>query len=207
MGTHDPGGVPSSTATSGSATSPCSAATGRRSASPALTAAALGRPGRRQRRGRRADARRHVHRAGPRRTTGRVFISKNVDADPAGAVTWTRLDTLAANDPNRFVTGIYDRPGERRTTRGSRTAASTSTTPGHPGARLRGDLRPWDRDRDVGRSSATTSATCRSPTSRRDRRDRRPLRVERLRRAAPRRRRRRAGPPRRRACRTSRCRG
>ena len=43
-------------------------------------------------------------------TTGRVFISKNVDADPAGAVTWTRLDSLAANDPNRFVSGIYVDP-------------------------------------------------------------------------------------------------
>jgi hypothetical protein len=40
-------------------------------------------------------------------TTGRVFISKNVDADPASAVTWTRLDDDTAIDPNRFVSSIH----------------------------------------------------------------------------------------------------
>jgi len=40
-------------------------------------------------------------------TTGRVFISKNVDADPASAVSWTRLDDDATIDPNRFVSSIY----------------------------------------------------------------------------------------------------
>jgi len=44
-------------------------------------------------------------------TTGRVFISKNVDADPAGAVSWTRLDDDVAIDPNRFVSSIYVDPG------------------------------------------------------------------------------------------------
>ncbi|MFN2197655.1 MAG: WD40/YVTN/BNR-like repeat-containing protein [Anaerolineales bacterium] len=39
-------------------------------------------------------------------STGRVFISKNADAD-AGSVTYTRLDTLATNDPGRFVSSIY----------------------------------------------------------------------------------------------------
>ncbi|MEO6043030.1 MAG: exo-alpha-sialidase, partial [Tepidiformaceae bacterium] len=38
-------------------------------------------------------------------TTGRVFISKNADAT-AGAVTFTRLDLLAVNDPGRFVSSI-----------------------------------------------------------------------------------------------------
>ena len=42
-------------------------------------------------------------------TTGRVFISKNADA-PAGSVTFTRLDTLASNDPQRFVSSIYIDP-------------------------------------------------------------------------------------------------
>jgi hypothetical protein len=37
--------------------------------------------------------------------TGRVFISKNVDAEPAGSVTWTRLDN--ASTPNRFVSSIH----------------------------------------------------------------------------------------------------
>jgi hypothetical protein len=30
-------------------------------------------------------------------TTGRVFISTNVDAEPAGAVSWTRLDDDSAD--------------------------------------------------------------------------------------------------------------
>jgi hypothetical protein len=38
--------------------------------------------------------------------TGRLFISKNADADPASAVTFTRLDTLDANSPNRAISSI-----------------------------------------------------------------------------------------------------
>src|SRR5205807_4964878 len=41
---------------------------------------------------------------------GRVFITKNADAEPASSVTFTRLDSLAANDPNRFVSGISVNP-------------------------------------------------------------------------------------------------
>ncbi len=37
---------------------------------------------------------------------GRLFISKNADAEPASAVTFTRLDTLAANSPNRSISSI-----------------------------------------------------------------------------------------------------
>jgi hypothetical protein len=40
-------------------------------------------------------------------TTGRVFITKNVDVDPASAVTWTRIDDDTAIDPGRFVSSIY----------------------------------------------------------------------------------------------------
>jgi len=43
--------------------------------------------------------------------TGRVFISKNVDADPAGSVAWTRLDDDAVT-PNRFVSSIYIDPAD-----------------------------------------------------------------------------------------------
>jgi hypothetical protein len=43
-------------------------------------------------------------------TTGRVFITKNVGADPASAVSWTRLDDDTAIDPNRFVSSIYVDP-------------------------------------------------------------------------------------------------
>jgi hypothetical protein len=42
-------------------------------------------------------------------TTGRVFISSNADA-AAGSVHYTRLDSLASNDPNRFVSGVYVDP-------------------------------------------------------------------------------------------------
>ncbi len=43
-------------------------------------------------------------------STGRVFISKNVGADPASAVTWTRLDDDTTIDPGRFVSSIYVDP-------------------------------------------------------------------------------------------------
>jgi hypothetical protein len=44
---------------------------------------------------------------------GRVFVSKNADADP-GSVTFTRIDTLpsAIADPGRFVTGIFIDPDD-----------------------------------------------------------------------------------------------
>jgi len=44
-------------------------------------------------------------------TTGRLFISKNADATPASAVTFTRLDTLDANSPNRPISSISIDPG------------------------------------------------------------------------------------------------
>jgi hypothetical protein len=43
--------------------------------------------------------------------TGRVFVSKNVDADPASAVSWTRIDDDAAT-PNRHVSSIFVDPGD-----------------------------------------------------------------------------------------------
>jgi hypothetical protein len=39
-------------------------------------------------------------------TQGRLFISRNADADPANSVTFTRLDTLDANSPNRAISSI-----------------------------------------------------------------------------------------------------
>lgn len=39
-------------------------------------------------------------------TPGRLFISKNGDA-AADSVVWTRLDSLATNDPGRFVSSIF----------------------------------------------------------------------------------------------------
>ena len=64
-------------------------------------------------------------------TTGRVFISKNIDADPASAVTWTRLDD--ATTPNRFVSGIYVDPtdGNHAWVSYSGFDVNTPGTPGH----------------------------------------------------------------------------
>jgi hypothetical protein len=42
--------------------------------------------------------------------TGRLFISDNGNAPSASAVVWTRLDTSAANDPQRFVSGLFVDP-------------------------------------------------------------------------------------------------
>jgi hypothetical protein len=66
-------------------------------------------------------------------TTGRVFISKNVNADPASAVVWTRLDSLVSNDPNRFVSGIYIDPANANHAWISYSGfnVATPTTPGH----------------------------------------------------------------------------
>jgi hypothetical protein len=81
--------------------------------------------------------------------TGRVFITKNADAEPvvdipptppstivqrvAPNVTWTRLDSLVANDPNRYVSGIYVDPTNANRAWISYTGfdATTPTTPGH----------------------------------------------------------------------------
>jgi hypothetical protein len=65
--------------------------------------------------------------------TGRVFISKNADADPASAVSFTRLDSLAANDPNRFVSSIYVDPANanRAWISYSGFSSATPATPGH----------------------------------------------------------------------------
>jgi len=66
-------------------------------------------------------------------STGRVFISKNADADAASAVTFKRLDSLATNDPGRFVSGIYVDPTNpnRAWVSYSGFNAATPTTPGH----------------------------------------------------------------------------
>jgi hypothetical protein len=66
-------------------------------------------------------------------TTGRVFISKNVDAMPAAAVTWTRLDDDVTVDPNRFVSSIYVDPanGNHAWISYSGFGVNTPGTPGH----------------------------------------------------------------------------
>ena len=64
-------------------------------------------------------------------TRGRVFITKNVAAEPASAVAWTRLDDDSPLTPGRFVSGIHVDPAN-----GNRAWVSYSgygaNTPGQP---------------------------------------------------------------------------
>jgi hypothetical protein len=66
-------------------------------------------------------------------STGRVFVSRNADAEPASAVTFTRIDNLVANDPNRSVSSIYPDPANANHAWISYTGfnAATPLTPGH----------------------------------------------------------------------------
>ena len=66
-------------------------------------------------------------------TNGRVFISKNADADPASAVTFLRLDSLSTADPDRFATGLTIDPNNSNHAwiAYSGFNASTPATPGH----------------------------------------------------------------------------
>jgi hypothetical protein len=66
-------------------------------------------------------------------TTGRVFISQNADADPAGSVVFTRIDTTSAAAPNRFISGIAIDPANANHAWISYSgySATTPTTPGH----------------------------------------------------------------------------
>jgi hypothetical protein len=43
-------------------------------------------------------------------STGRLFVSKNADAEPGSAVVFNRIDSLAPNAPNRFLSGIVVDP-------------------------------------------------------------------------------------------------
>jgi len=66
-------------------------------------------------------------------TNGRVFITSNADADPASSVAFVRLDSLAANSPGRYVTGIFIDPDNENHAWISYSGfnAATPTTPGH----------------------------------------------------------------------------
>lgn len=66
-------------------------------------------------------------------TTGRVFLTHNVDAEPAAAVTWTRIDDDTPATPNRFVTSITVDPADpnRAWVSYSGFDANTPQTPGH----------------------------------------------------------------------------
>ena len=68
-----------------------------------------------------------------RNASGRVFISKNVDAEPASAVTWTRLDDDFATSPEPVRSSIYVDPanGNHAWISYSGFNANTPATPGH----------------------------------------------------------------------------
>jgi hypothetical protein len=85
-------------------------------------------------------------------STGRVFVSRNVDAEPASAVTWTRIDTAAT--PNRFVTAVHVDPADpaRAWVSYSGFNSNTPATAGHAfEVRLAGAGATWtDRSYDFG---------------------------------------------------------
>jgi len=64
---------------------------------------------------------------------GRVFISRNADAEPAASVSFTRLDPMAPNAPNRYITAIYVDPANANHAWISYSGFSSATpsTPGH----------------------------------------------------------------------------
>jgi len=67
-------------------------------------------------------------------SAGRVFITKNAAAEPSASVTFTRLDSLVANDPNRFISGIVVDPSNPNRAWLSYSGYNTtvgSTAPGH----------------------------------------------------------------------------
>jgi len=66
-------------------------------------------------------------------STGRVFVSRNADAEPAGAVAFVRIDSLAANGPERYVSGLHVDPSNPNHAWISYSGfnATTVATPGH----------------------------------------------------------------------------
>ncbi|HEV2033943.1 MAG TPA: sialidase family protein, partial [Candidatus Dormibacteraeota bacterium] len=64
---------------------------------------------------------------------GRVFVSQNADAEPAASVSFSRIDSLAANAPNRYITSIYVDPANANHAWISYSgfSSATPTTPGH----------------------------------------------------------------------------
>ena len=65
--------------------------------------------------------------------SGRLFITNNADATNPDEVTYTRLDSLASNDPNRYISSIYIDPANKNHAWISYSGynAHTPSTPGH----------------------------------------------------------------------------
>jgi hypothetical protein len=66
-------------------------------------------------------------------TTGRLFVSRNADNATASSVTYTRIDTLDADSPGRFISGIVVDPADPNHAWISYSSYSslTPSTPGH----------------------------------------------------------------------------
>jgi hypothetical protein len=65
--------------------------------------------------------------------SGRLFITNNANAANQDDVTYTRLDSLASNDPNRYISSIYIDPANKNHAWISYSGynAHTPSTPGH----------------------------------------------------------------------------
>jgi hypothetical protein len=72
-----------------------------------------------------------THTAWAATSTGRVFVTHNVDADPPSAVTWTRVDDDSSASPNRFVTSIWVPNGSQAYVSYSGFDSATPSSPGH----------------------------------------------------------------------------
>jgi len=72
-----------------------------------------------------------THTAWAATSTGRVFVTHNIDADTASAVTWTRVDDDSAAAPNRFVTSIWVPNASQAYISYSGFDSATPSTPGH----------------------------------------------------------------------------
>lgn len=64
-------------------------------------------------------------------STGRVFVTHNVDAEPASAVEWTRVDDDTSLAPNRFVSSISVMSGSLAYVSYTGYGSNTPDTPGH----------------------------------------------------------------------------
>ncbi len=114
-------------------------------------------------------------------STGRVFVSKNADADPASAVTYTRIDVQGGEQPAEPVPERHRRrSGEPEPRLDLVLGLQLDGRFGHARARLRGHLRPGRQDRDMGRPKLRPGRPA-ADGHRPRRRDRRCLRLERLR--------------------------
>ena len=95
-------------------------------------------------------------------STGRVFVSKNVDAEPGSAVIRTRIDDDVAVTPNRYVSSIFVDPEDGNHAGIPYNGFKRENTP--PAAArspVRGQFPTWRPARPPGRIGPTTGATCR----------------------------------------------